>query len=79
MNKVVLAYSGGLDTSVAVAWLKEEFGVEVVTLTVDVGGGSLREVSPQSQAFGEARLRGGECRAERRRGIDRRRCIERGR
>ncbi|MDP9482587.1 MAG: argininosuccinate synthase [Chloroflexota bacterium] len=43
MNKVVLAYSGGLDTSVAVAWLKEQFGVEVVTLTVDVGGGSLRE------------------------------------
>ena len=42
MNKVVLAYSGGLDTSVAVAWLKEQFGVEVVTLTVDLGGGSLR-------------------------------------
>jgi argininosuccinate synthase len=43
MNKVVLAYSGGLDTSVAVAWLKEQFGAEVVTLTVDVGGGSLRQ------------------------------------
>jgi argininosuccinate synthase len=43
MNKVVLAYSGGLDTSVAVAWLKEQYGVDVVTLTVDVGGGSLRE------------------------------------
>src|SRR5687767_10021242 len=43
MNKVVLAYSGGLDTSVAVAWLKEQHGVEVVTLTVDLGGGSLRE------------------------------------
>ena len=43
MNKVVLAYSGGLDTSVAVAWLREQYGVEVVTLTVDVGGGSLRE------------------------------------
>jgi argininosuccinate synthase len=42
MKKVVLAYSGGLDTSVAVAWLREQFGVEVVTLTVDVGGGSLR-------------------------------------
>jgi len=42
MNKVVLAYSGGLDTSVAVAWLKEEFGVDVVTLTIDLGGGSLR-------------------------------------
>ena len=43
MKKVVLAYSGGLDTSVAVAWLREQFGCEVVTLTVDVGGGSLRE------------------------------------
>jgi argininosuccinate synthase len=43
MKKVVLAYSGGLDTSVAVAWLREQFGVEVVTLTIDVGGGSLRE------------------------------------
>ncbi len=42
MKKVVLAYSGGLDTSVAVAWLREQFDVEVVTLTVDLGGGSLR-------------------------------------
>jgi len=38
----VLAYSGGLDTSVAVAWLRETYGREVVTLTVDLGGGSLR-------------------------------------
>ena len=36
---VVLAYSGGLDTSVAVPWLRETQGYEVVTLTVDVGGG----------------------------------------
>ncbi len=43
MNKVVLAYSGGLDTSVAVAWLREQHRADVVTLTVDVGGGSLRE------------------------------------
>ena len=45
MKKVVLAYSGGLDTSVAVAWLREQFDAEVVTLTVDLGGGSLREGS----------------------------------
>jgi len=38
----VLAYSGGLDTSVAVAWLREQYHVDVVALTVDVGGGSLR-------------------------------------
>ncbi|RLT33541.1 MAG: argininosuccinate synthase, partial [Chloroflexi bacterium] len=37
------AYSGGLDTSVAVAWLREQYGVDVITLTVDVGGGSMRE------------------------------------
>jgi argininosuccinate synthase len=43
MKKVVLAYSGGLDTSVAVAWLREQYDCEVVTLTVDLGGGSLRE------------------------------------
>jgi argininosuccinate synthase len=42
VKKVVLAYSGGLDTSVAVAWLRERHDVEVVTLTVDLGGGSLR-------------------------------------
>ncbi|MBI1886099.1 MAG: argininosuccinate synthase [Chloroflexi bacterium] len=36
-DKVVLAYSGGLDTSVAIRWLKEERGFDVVALTVDVG------------------------------------------
>ena len=35
--KVVLAYSGGLDTSVAIPWLRETKGLEVVTLTADVG------------------------------------------
>ena len=56
MNKVVLAYSGGLDTSVAVAWLREQFGVEVVTLTVDVGGGSLREgVERRAMSAGAAK------------------------
>ena len=36
-NKVVLAYSGGLDTSVIVPWLKENYGCEVVTFTADLG------------------------------------------
>ncbi len=35
--KVVLAYSGGLDTSVAIRWLAERYNAEVVTVTVDVG------------------------------------------
>ncbi len=37
-KKVVLAYSGGLDTSVAIMWLQEQYGMEVVCLTVDLGG-----------------------------------------
>src|SRR5579884_66972 len=36
-ERCVLAYSGGLDTSVAVRWLQEELGYEVVTLTADLG------------------------------------------
>jgi argininosuccinate synthase len=36
-KRVVLAYSGGLDTSVAVRWMVDEMGVEVVALAVDVG------------------------------------------
>ncbi|OGP55032.1 MAG: argininosuccinate synthase [Deltaproteobacteria bacterium RBG_13_52_11b] len=37
VKKVVLAYSGGLDTSVILKWLKNEFGCEVITFTADVG------------------------------------------
>jgi argininosuccinate synthase len=56
MKKVVLAYSGGLDTSVAVAWLREQFDAEVVTLTVDVGGGSLRQgVERRAMSAGASR------------------------
>lgn len=36
-EKVVLAYSGGLDTSVAIRWLKEKYNLDVIALTVDVG------------------------------------------
>ena len=36
-DKVVLAYSGGLDTSVAIRWLKEKYNLDVVAVTVDVG------------------------------------------
>jgi len=37
-EKVVLAYSGGLDTSVAVRWIKEKYNMEVIALTIDVAG-----------------------------------------
>ena len=36
-EKVVLAYSGGLDTSVAIRWIKEKYNMDVITFTVDVG------------------------------------------
>ena len=44
IKKVVLAYSGGLDTSVIVKWLQETYGCEVVTFTADIGQGE--EVEP---------------------------------
>ena len=39
MNKVVLAYSGGLDTSIIAKWLQETYNCEVVTFTADIGQG----------------------------------------
>ena len=44
INKVVLAYSGGLDTSIIIEWLKENYDCEVVTFTADIGQGE--EVEP---------------------------------
>ena len=44
VNKVVLAYSGGLDTSVILKWLEDEYDCEVVTFTADIGQGE--EVEP---------------------------------
>ncbi len=44
INKVVLAYSGGLDTSVIVRWLQDTYACEVVTFTADIGQGE--EVEP---------------------------------
>ncbi len=44
INKVVLAYSGGLDTSIIAKWLQDEYRCEVVTFTADIGQGE--EVEP---------------------------------
>ena len=38
-NTIVLAYSGGLDTSIIVPWLKENYGADVVCVAADVGQG----------------------------------------
>jgi len=37
MDKAVLAYSGGVDTSVAIKWLREKYNLDIITLTVDIG------------------------------------------
>jgi argininosuccinate synthase len=53
VNKVVLAYSGGLDTSIILKWLREQYDCEVVTFTADIGQGE--EVEParaKAQAMG---------------------------
>jgi argininosuccinate synthase len=53
INRVVLAYSGGLDTSVIMKWLQQTYGCEVVTFTADLGQGE--EIEPARQ---KARLAG---------------------
>jgi len=53
VKKVVLAYSGGLDTSIILKWLQDEYDCEVVTFTADIGQGE--EVEParaKAQAAG---------------------------
>ncbi|AVX21747.1 argininosuccinate synthase [Carboxydocella sporoproducens DSM 16521] len=54
MKKVVLAYSGGLDTSIIIPWLKENYGYEVIAMVADLGQGEelapLREKAIKSGA-----------------------------
>jgi argininosuccinate synthase len=50
-DKVVLAYSGGLDTSVIVPWLKENYGCEVITFTADLGQGADELVGLEEKAL----------------------------
>ena len=51
INKVVLAYSGGLDTSVILRWLIEEYGCEVVAYCADIG-----QEEEMATSFGSMRL-----------------------
>lgn len=46
-EKIVLAYSGGLDTSVAIRWLQEHYGADIATLTMDLGGKVDLEIARQ--------------------------------
>jgi argininosuccinate synthase len=53
INKVVLAYSGGLDTSIILKWLREEYDCEVVTFTADIGQGEeLEPARVKAEAMG---------------------------
>ena len=55
-KKILLAYSGGLDTSVAIHWLKEKYGCEVIAVTVDVGqSDDLKEAMRRAKAIGASR------------------------
>ena len=57
IKKVVLAYSGGLDTSVIVPWLKENYGCEVICFAADVGQGEeLNGLEAKAVASGASRL-----------------------
>ena len=56
MKRIVLAYSGGLDTSVAIRWLAEKYGAEIIALTLDLGQGEeLTNVSERALALGAVR------------------------
>ena len=50
VNKVVVAYSGGLDTSVIIPWLKENYNCEVVAFVADVGQGDEELIGIEDKA-----------------------------
>jgi argininosuccinate synthase len=55
-GRIVLAYSGGLDTSAAIAWLAEQYAAEVIAVTLDLGQGrELTDVRERALAVGAAR------------------------
>jgi argininosuccinate synthase len=55
MNKILLAYSGDLATSIAIPWLARHEAAEVVTLTLDVGGAPADDIRDRALAIGAAR------------------------
>ncbi|MFC5993116.1 argininosuccinate synthase [Pseudonocardia hispaniensis] len=65
-DRVVLAYSGGLDTSVGIGWIAEETGAEVVAVAVDVGQGGedLEEIRKRALACGAVEAVVADARAE---------------
>jgi argininosuccinate synthase len=56
MERIVLAYSGGLDTSVAIPWMAEKYDAEIIAVTMDLGQGKeLEEVRKRALATGAVR------------------------
>ena len=56
MDRIVLAYAGGVDASVAIPWLKERYRADIVTVTVDLGQGrELEAVRDRALALGAVR------------------------
>ncbi|HIC49519.1 MAG TPA: argininosuccinate synthase [Dehalococcoidia bacterium] len=52
-DKCVLAYSGGMDSTISIVWIKEQYDLDVVTLTVDLGGGpELEGVEDRAKSAG---------------------------
>jgi argininosuccinate synthase len=65
VNKVVLAYSGGLDTSVILRWLKEQYGAEVIAFCADLGQGEdLQAVKRKALKTGASKVVIGDLREE---------------
>jgi argininosuccinate synthase len=57
VKKIVLAYSGGLDTSVILKWLQEEYASEVIAFCADIGqGGEIAEVRQKAMATGASKV-----------------------
>jgi argininosuccinate synthase len=57
VKKIVLAYSGGLDTSVIIQWLKEQYDCEIIAFCADVGqGAELDPVREKALATGAAKV-----------------------
>ena len=57
MNKVVLAFSGGLDTSVCVKYLQKNHNLDVITITVDVGqDDDFKEIEKISQVWDQSNM-----------------------
>ena len=50
--KIVLAYSGGLDTTVAVPWLQEKYDADIITLTIDLGMVELEPIRQRALSIG---------------------------